>query len=94
MTEADLTLRTRLVAARSAWPDELCFSLGALLAFALTFVPSSPRLGRCYCSDAGDFNSKSPASSNQCNMPCPGNPDQLCGGPDALSILYRNGRSA
>jgi hypothetical protein len=42
MTEADLTLRNRPIAARSAWPDELCLSPGVLLAFALTFVPSSP----------------------------------------------------
>jgi len=37
----------------------------------------------CYCGNAILYDY---GSSEQCNMPCPGNPSNTCGGPDAMQV--------
>ncbi|KAK4684064.1 hypothetical protein P7C73_g6144, partial [Tremellales sp. Uapishka_1] len=40
----------------------------------------------CYCGNDADI--ANAAISGQCNMACPGNANEICGGPDAINAFY------
>ncbi|KZT03065.1 copper radical oxidase [Laetiporus sulphureus 93-53] len=47
----------------------------------------------CWCGDISDVLTNSPGFSEQsdCSMPCSGDPEHLCGGPERLQLYYWNG---
>lgn len=47
----------------------------------------------CYCSNYIYSNSYFQPPPNKCTMPCPGNANETCGGPDALNVWYINATS-
>lgn len=44
----------------------------------------------CYCADALDAGTSALSDRSQCNIPCPGNPGQFCGGNNPLALGRRD----